>query len=157
MMRKVAFFNRSSFNLKILEEAGYLIRITINEDRVFTGEVLKNSDTIEKTSTQLGEYFNGSRKAFDLPIRLAGTDFQMKVWAALQEIPYGQTVSYKDLAQIIGHPRAYRAVGSANHHNPLPIIIPCHRVIKNGGLLGGYGGGVLMKEQLLQLEKNYKN
>ncbi|WKY43796.1 methylated-DNA--[protein]-cysteine S-methyltransferase [Eubacteriaceae bacterium ES2] len=157
-MKKVAFINAPQFRIKIVEEAGDLIRITFHEDRVFADEELKDSDTIKKASTQLGEYFKGSRKAFDLPMRLVGTDFQMRVWASLQKIPYGKTISYKEVAQMIDHPRAYRAVGSANHYNPLPIIIPCHRVIKSGGQVGGYGGGSLIKEHLLLLERsnNYK-
>ncbi|MDK2937317.1 MAG: methylated-DNA-[protein]-cysteine S-methyltransferase [Eubacteriaceae bacterium] len=153
-MKNVTIINIPPGKVKIIEEEGYLIQVTFNEERIFAGEQYNDSKIIEKVSFQLKEYFNGSRKVFDLPMRMVGTDFQMKVWAALQEIPYGKTVSYKEVAKMINHPQAYRAVGSANHFNPLPIIIPCHRVIKNGGQLGGYGGGTLMKEYLLQLENN---
>lgn len=102
---------------------------------------------------QLDEYFSGARKAFDFPYRLHGTPFQEKVWAALREIPYGETRSYKDIAEAIGQPKAFRAVGTANHANPILIAIPCHRVIGSNGSLVGYGGGLDMKKALLALEK----
>jgi methylated-DNA-[protein]-cysteine S-methyltransferase len=101
---------------------------------------------------QLKSYFAGERKAFDLPFVLEGTEFQKKVWTALQDIPYGETVSYKALAQRVGSPRAVRAVGAANGANPIPIIIPCHRVIGNDGSLTGFGGGLPLKKRLLELE-----
>jgi len=88
-----------------------------------------------------------------VPIRLKGTNFRMRVWAALMTIPYGETISYKELAQRIGQPSAIRAVGGANHHNPVSIIVPCHRVIGANGTLTGYGGGLNNKEFLLALEK----
>ena len=102
---------------------------------------------------QLDEYFAGTRKTFDFPYRLHGTPFQEQVWAALQEIPYGETRSYQDIAKAIGHPKAFRAVGMANHANPVFIVIPCHRVIGANGSLVGYGGGLEMKRALLELEK----
>jgi len=101
---------------------------------------------------QLQSYFAGERKAFNLPLVLEGTEFQKKVWTALQDIPYGETVSYKALAQKVGNPRAVRAVGTANGANPIPIIIPCHRVIGNDGSLTGFGGGLPLKKRLLELE-----
>jgi len=101
---------------------------------------------------QLHEYFAGKRAAFDLPLAPAGTAFQRKVWRQLQEIPYGETISYGELARRIGNPKASRAVGSANGANPLPIVIPCHRVIAGDGTLGGFGGGLPAKQTLLALE-----
>ncbi len=101
---------------------------------------------------QLRSYFAGERTAFDLPLTLEGTDFQKKVWMALQTIPYGETISYKKLAEWVGSPKAVRAVGAANGANPIPIIIPCHRVIGNDGSLTGFGGGLPLKKKLLQLE-----
>lgn len=106
-----------------------------------------------KVFRELDEYFQGRRKTFDIPCRTHGTAFQEKVWAALREIPYGETRSYRDIAEAIGHPKAYRAVGMANNANPLFIIIPCHRVIGADGSLTGYGGGLPMKKALLMLEK----
>ena len=101
---------------------------------------------------QLKSYFAGERKAFDLPLVLEGTTFQERVWTALQNIPYGETVSYKVLAERVGSPKAVRAVGAANGANPIPIIIPCHRVIGNDGSLTGFGGGIPLKKRLLDLE-----
>ncbi len=101
---------------------------------------------------QLAEYFAGQRTEFDLPLSLQGTPFQRDVWGALAEIPYGHTIAYAELAEMVGRPRAYRAVGQANGANPIPIILPCHRVLASGGGLGGYGGGLETKHALLALE-----
>jgi methylated-DNA-[protein]-cysteine S-methyltransferase len=101
---------------------------------------------------QLAEYFAGDRKDFDLPLRLSGTEFQLRVLEELQQIPYGETRSYGDIAARIGRPKAMRAVGAANGRNPIPIIIPCHRVIGSGGSLTGFGGGLETKAELLRLE-----
>ena len=102
---------------------------------------------------QLDEYFAGTRRTFDFPCRLHGTPFQQRVWAALREIPYGETRSYKQLAEAIGQPNACRAAGMANHANPILIAVPCHRVICADGSLGGYAGGTEMKKALLRLEQ----
>ena len=101
---------------------------------------------------QLAEYFSGTRRVFDLPLHPVGTAFRIKVWSELQQIPYGQTTTYGELARRVGNARGSRAVGGANHHNPISIIIPCHRVIGADGSLTGYGGGLDMKEALLRLE-----
>jgi methylated-DNA-[protein]-cysteine S-methyltransferase len=101
---------------------------------------------------QLNSYFAGERETFNLPLVVAGTAFQKKVCTALESIPYGETISYKELAKRIGRPRAVRAVGAANGANPIPIIIPCHRVIGNDGSLTGFGGGLPLKKKLLELE-----
>lgn len=101
---------------------------------------------------QLLEYMAGKRKEFDLPLSLKGTEFQKKVWAALTEIPYGETRTYGQIAAVVGNPKAGRAVGMANHRNPVSIVVPCHRVIGAGGKLVGYGGGLDRKEKLLALE-----
>lgn len=101
---------------------------------------------------QLAEYFAGDRKDFDLPLQLSGTEFQLRVLEELQRIPYGKTCSYGDIAARIGRPKAMRAVGAANGRNPIPIIIPCHRVIGSGGSLTGFGGGLDTKAALLRLE-----
>lgn len=101
---------------------------------------------------QLEEYFGGKRRAFDLPLDLSGTPFQRDVWTTLAEIPYGETVSYGELAAMVGRPTAFRAVGQANGANPVPIVLPCHRVVASGGRIGGYGGGLPVKRKLLELE-----
>ena len=101
---------------------------------------------------QLQAYFHGELKEFDLPLAMEGTEFQLRVWKELRAIPYGETISYAQLAGRIGNPRAVRAVGSANGSNPIPIIVPCHRVIGSNGSLTGFGGGLPTKKLLLELE-----
>ena len=114
-----------------------------------------NEKPFVKTRKQLDEYFAGERKVFDLPLHLTGTDFQVRVLEELQRIPYGKTASYGDIAKRIGRPRAMRAVGAANGRNPIPIIIPCHRVIGSTGDLTGFGGGLDTKAALLRLEAEH--
>jgi|SRR5271166_3610135 len=101
---------------------------------------------------ELNEYFAGERRQFSVPLDLRGTSFQLACWEALLQIPYGETRSYRDIAEAIGHPRAYRAVGMSNNRNPVAIIVPCHRVIASNGSLCGYGGGLDLKRTLLDLE-----
>ncbi len=114
-----------------------------------------NEGRLEEARRQLGEYFAGNRREFELPLQLTGTEFQVQVLEALREIPYGETVSYGDIAKRIGRPRAVRAVGAANGRNPLPIIVPCHRVIGSTGDLTGFGGGLDTKEALLRHEAEH--
>ena len=109
---------------------------------------------IKDAFRQLSEYLIGERKEFDLPIRMRGTEFQKRVWRALLDIPYGETRSYKQIAEAIDNPKGVRAVGMANNRNQLLIVIPCHRVIGASGSLVGYGEGLEMKEFLLRLEKS---
>ncbi len=101
---------------------------------------------------QLEEYFKRKRKEFDIPLDIEGSDFQIKVWNELLNIPYGKTISYKQLSKRLGNPKLLRAVGKANSSNPVAIVIPCHRVINTNGDLGGYAGGLEIKEKLLELE-----
>jgi len=110
-----------------------------------------HSPVIDEAVTQINDYFSGKRKEFDLPITVNGTEFQMKVWNALREIPYGETATYSQIAERIGHNQSYRAVGTACGNNPLPVIIPCHRVVGSSGP-GGYLGGFEMKRRLLAIE-----
>jgi methylated-DNA-[protein]-cysteine S-methyltransferase len=121
-------------------------------------EMIKsNSPLLKNAVQQLDEYFHGKRKTFHLPLKWKGTEFQEQVWQALCEIPYGTTVSYSDIAEKIGRPKAVRAVGQANRANELAIFVPCHRVIgKNGSLTGYAGNRTNVKERLLQLEKQYR-
>lgn len=113
------------------------------------------NELLLEAKRQLLEYFDGKRREFDLPLKPEGTAFRMKVWQALRGIPYGETRSYAQIAAEIGNPKASRAVGGANHNNPISIIIPCHRVIGASGRMVGYGGGVHIKKLLLELEKGY--
>jgi len=102
---------------------------------------------------QVAEYLDGQRRQFDLPLDLCGTEFQRRVWAAVAAIPYGQTRTYADIARVIGRSEAVRAVGAANGANPLPLVVPCHRVLGSDGSLTGYGGGLDVKRKLLEMEK----
>lgn len=128
---------------------------TIDERMMATWEEDKSekSTALTETCRQLTEYFAGTRKVFRLPLRLNGTPFQHLTWLGLQQIPYGETLSYADLAKLTGRPKAVRAIGNANHHNPLMLIIPCHRVIASNGEIGGYAGGTARKAWLLEKEK----
>ncbi|MFA9430301.1 methylated-DNA--[protein]-cysteine S-methyltransferase [Egicoccus sp. AB-alg2] len=117
---------------------------------------VRDDHVVAEAAAQLSEYFAGERRTFDLPLSFArGTDFQQQVWRALCEIPYGETVSYGELAARIGQPTASRAVGLANGRNPIGIIVPCHRVVGANGTLTGYGGGLGRKQQLLDLERGH--
>jgi methylated-DNA-[protein]-cysteine S-methyltransferase len=113
----------------------------------------RHDRAFDDVATQLTEYFDGGRRVFELPLAPQGTPFQLRVWNALLDIPYGETISYGELATRIGDRSASRAVGLANGSNPLPIVIPCHRVIGSNGKLTGYGGGLAVKQQLLTLER----
>ena len=133
--------------LTLREEDGALTAL------LFGGaEAGEETPFLREAARQLEEYFAGSRREFDLPLRPAGTPFQRAVWLALREIPYGQTRAYRDIARAVNRPRACRAVGMANHVNPLPVFIPCHRVIGADGGLTGYAGGLAAKRFLLALE-----
>lgn len=120
--------------------------------RFSAGGAQDASPLLDAAEAQLREYFAGARRTFDLPLAPHGTAFQQRVWAALRTIPYGETRTYGELAAAIDSPNASRAVGMANHRNPLPIIIPCHRVIGANGTLTGYAGGLEIKRRLLALE-----
>ncbi len=123
------------------------------------GDCRKGGDScavLEQTAKELGEYFSGKRRVFSVPVDGGGTPFQRAVWQALCSIPYGETVCYGDIARMIGNGKACRAVGGANNRNPLPIIVPCHRVVGKDGTLIGYVGGLDIKSFLLKLEHENK-
>lgn len=140
--------------LYIAEKDAKICRVSFYDDVL--AEVCK-TDLIEETNRQLSQYFSGERRYFDIPLLLEGTEFQKKVWTCLLNIGYGQTVSYKDVAQMIDCPKAYRAVGNANNKNNIMIIIPCHRVVGNNGSLIGYAGGLNIKKYLLDFEQMQLN
>ncbi|MBC8571359.1 methylated-DNA--[protein]-cysteine S-methyltransferase [Zongyangia hominis] len=117
------------------------------------GDRLEESLLLRQAARELDEYFAGERRRFSLPLAPKGTPFQQKVWAALLEIPYGETRTYGQIAAAIGQPTACRAVGMANNKNPIAIVVPCHRVVGANGSLTGYAGGLSVKEKLLQLEQ----
>ncbi len=112
----------------------------------------RDASPFARVATQLDEYFHAGRVAFDVPLAMHGSEFERRVWRALQDIPYGETISYGELARRIGQPSASRAVGLANGRNPISVIVPCHRVIGANGSLTGYGGGIERKRLLLELE-----
>lgn len=137
--------------LCIEEEDGVIIAVYADEKPDLSTD--KETTILERAVEQLEEYFQGTRKQFDLPLQLRGTDFQLKVWKTLQTIPYGKTCSYGEIAKKIGNSKASRAVGGANNKNPILIIVPCHRVIGSDGSMVGFGAGIGVKEYLLNLER----
>lgn len=123
--------------------------------KAYPGEaIIENRDKNRDAVKQLREYFEGTRTVFSLPMELRGTEFQKSVWKTVARVPYGQTKSYGDIAREIRKPKACRAVGAANGANPIPIVIPCHRIIGSNGSMTGFGGGIPLKEKLLGMEKN---
>lgn len=135
----------------LAEKDGVLTNLKFGDENLKEFEI-HESELLKKSAKQLEEYLNGERKYFDLPISAKGTEFQEKVWEILLEIDYGKVCSYKDIAIKLGNENACRAVGMANNKNPLPIIIPCHRVIGKSGKLIGYAGGLDLKKKLIDLE-----
>ena len=151
-MDKISYiYNTEIGKFQIIEESGVIIGLNFNTD---TNIREQESKLIRTTYLQIKEYLQEKRKEFDIPIKMYGTEFQKKVWKELQKIPYGETRSYKQIAENIGNSKACRAVGMANHNNPIAIIIPCHRVIGTNDKLVGYAGGIDIKQKLLNLEKN---
>jgi O-6-methylguanine DNA methyltransferase len=125
----------------------------VQEFRPNAAQLRESKAALAPYLRELNEYFAGERREFSFPLDLRGTEFQLACWHALLEIPYAETRSYRDIAQAIGHPRAYRAVGMSNNRNPVAIVVPCHRVIASSGSLCGYGGGLDIKRKLLALEQ----
>ncbi len=119
-----------------------------------TDFIMREDEIIVETKKQIDEYLQGSRKEFDIPILLLGTDFQKRVWNELMKVGYGYTATYLDIATRIDNPKAVRATASANGANAIALIVPCHRIIETGGGLGGYGGGVAVKKRLLKIESS---
>lgn len=153
---KYAYFESPIGTLLLVGGAGGLREINFPKNgRVAAADAAWGEDAgaLREPVRQLQEYFAGKREDFDLPLAPRGTPFQQKVWKQLCRIPYGETISYGELARSIGNLNASRAVGLANGSNPIPIIIPCHRVIGSNGKLTGYGGGLPIKEKLLALEQ----
>ncbi|MCP5189361.1 MAG: methylated-DNA--[protein]-cysteine S-methyltransferase [Pseudomonadales bacterium] len=139
--------------LRLLSNGEQLLRIEFGEAGALPpGTRRANDPVLQRGSEQLDEYFTGHRKQFDLPLAPRGTAFQQAVWQALTAIPWGQWRSYGALAAAIGQPRSARAVGAANRRNPLPIVVPCHRVVGSDGSLTGFAGGLEVKRYLLELE-----
>ncbi len=158
-MAYMAIYELPRGAMAIIEEGGAIVRAEFvrddaqvyelaNEYEVRPGE----SEVLEEARRELDEYFDERRRTFDVPLRASGSPFQKAVWAELAKIPYGEYRSYKQIAEALGDPKKARAVGGACHTNPLPIFVPCHRVIASDGTLGGFGGGLELKYYLLMLE-----
>lgn len=134
-------------------EDGFVVRLDFADGIEAEGKNGNESALMTQVVMQLDEYFRGARKNFNLPLNPAGTGFQRKVWDVLLTIPYGETRAYREIAEAVGCPKGFRAVGMANNKNPIAIIIPCHRVVGSNGKLVGYAGGLDRKEALLALER----
>lgn len=141
-------------NITIVADGDYITAIFLGKDKIPKNIEVKETNIIKKASEEIIQYLDGKLKEFSVPVKPKGTEFQMEVWQALKNIPYGKTRSYRDIAEAIGKPKACRAVGMANGKNPIPIIIPCHRVINKNGTLGGFSCGLEVKKKLLEIEKN---
>ena len=146
------YYNSPIGVLEIVESDGFIVEINFVQEANCLEDL--SSEEIKKCKKELEEYFEGKRTEFTVKINvIKGTDFQRLVWNALRKIPYGETVSYKDIAEKIGNPKGCRAVGGANNKNPIAIIVPCHRVIGKNGSLTGYADGLSKKEYLLDIER----
>lgn len=154
-MKSIYFYDFPIGCLGIAEDGSGITDIFFRREQRDLKDAFKEEETalIKEAKIQLDEYFAGERRQFSLPLSLKGTEFQLKDWEALCTIPYGETRSYKEIAAYMGNPKACRAVGMANHRNPVLIVVPCHRVIGQNGKLVGYGAGLDIKEKLLDLEK----
>ena len=152
-MKKYAHLESPLGTVLVMSEDGMLTRLYLDCDEDPPGDGwIEDRDAFARVADQLDAYWRGELTEFDVPMSPPGTDFQKQVWAALREIPYGETVTYGQIAESIGKPRAVRAVGRANGSNPIAVIVPCHRVIGANGSLTGYAGGLDKKTKLLELE-----
>jgi len=156
-MKNIAFYPTSIGLIGIVEKSGVITELFFGKEYQPTDSTELETPLLKEAARQLEEYLDGKLKSFNLPLAPEGTDFQQTVWAALREIPYGETRSYKEVAETIGRPKASRAVGTANNKNPILIITPCHRVIGADGKLVGYAAGLRVKEKLLEMEKTNAN
>ena len=149
----IFFYDTEIGTIAIREIGGKIVNLDFSNSRPNGIDVqVKESEVLKEAYAELKAYFKGKLRVFSIPLAPHGTEFQMSVWKALCDIPYGSTASYKEVAEAINNPKAYRAVGNANNKNPISIFIPCHRVIASDGKLAGYGGGIHVKEKLLKLE-----
>nr|WP_319488855.1 methylated-DNA--[protein]-cysteine S-methyltransferase [uncultured Caproiciproducens sp.] len=152
-MKNLFFYNTDIGRIGIAENGAGITDLYFEGAAVPEDVSVCETELLKQAAAQVREYLAGGRQIFALPLSPAGTEFQRKVWESLCDIPYGETRSYKEIAESAGSPKGYRAVGMANNRNPIPILIPCHRVIGADGSLVGYGGGLDIKVRLLNLEK----
>jgi methylated-DNA-[protein]-cysteine S-methyltransferase len=156
-MTNIFFYKTEIGKLGIASSGNAITNLYFHGELTRQDAVEYETEILQEAGQQLQSYFFGKLKHFSLPLAPAGTDFMLQVWESLQAIPYAETRSYKQIAQTIGNAKACRAVGMANNRNPIPIIIPCHRVIGANGKLVGFGGGLHIKQYLLALEKQHTN
>jgi len=154
-MKNIFFYQTSIGKIGIAENENFITNVYFHGEDVPRNTVVNETEVLKEAGRQLQSYLEGERKEFMLPLAPAGTEFMLHVWEALRAIPYGEKRSYKEIAQIIGNQKASRAVGLANNRNPIPVFIPCHRVIAANGKLTGYRCGLQIKEHLLELEKRH--
>lgn len=152
--KAVALCMDSPIGRLMIVQQGEAVKEILFEEKITDTVPIQSTELLLCAQRQINEYFAGKRKIFSLPLALTGTPFQRKVWQQLIQIPYGEVRSYGQIAQAVGNPKACRAVGAANHCNPIPILVPCHRVVGANGSLTGYAGGLWRKNLLLQLEQN---
>ncbi|MEG1002244.1 MAG: methylated-DNA--[protein]-cysteine S-methyltransferase [Clostridium sp.] len=149
----IFFYETKIGKIGIEEREGFINKVYFDNDMSYKKEEVFETELIKEASIQLKEYLNGTRKSFKLPLKPMGTEFMEEAWSELCKIPYGETLSYKELAEKIGRPKSARAIGMACNKNPIPIFIPCHRIVGSNGNLTGYLGGLSVKKILLDLEK----
>lgn len=151
-MKYIKIMNTKIGTINIIEEEKKIIAVEINQKTQYEATP-KNTELLKETQKQIIEYFEGTRKKFEIPLNPKGTEFMQKVWTALQDIPYGEIRTYAQIAKKVGNLKACRAIGMANHRNPIPLLIPCHRVIGSNGKLVGYALGLELKKLLIEWEK----
>ena len=154
-MKSVFFYKTELGEIGIVEENGMITNILFAGDDVPGNAAVKETPRIKETAGELREYFTGKRRSFDIPLAPSGTEFMLRVWQELQAIPYGETLTYREVAEHAGNTLASRAVGNACNRNPIPILIPCHRVVGSNGKLTGYRSGLKTKALLLDREKRH--
>lgn len=154
-MKIIYFYQTDIGKIGIAESDNIITNLYFHGEDIPEDAVVNETELLKEAGRQLQEYLAGKRKDFTLPLAPAGTEFMLRVWESLRSIPYGETRSYREIAQSTGNQKASRAVGLANNRNPIPIFIPCHRVVGVNGKLTGYRGGLRIKEQLLELERQY--
>ena len=155
-MKSLFYYESPIGTIGLVEQDEHITRLLFAAEAAVVDDAeVRKTDGIREAWRQLGEYFRGERQAFALPLAPAGSPFMQSVWSCLRQIPYGTTQSYRDVARAVGNDKACRAVGMANNRNPIPILIPCHRVIGSGGSLTGYRVGLEIKARLLELERTH--
>lgn len=154
-MKNVFFYDTLIGRMGIAENGTAITNVFLDQVKMPDDSVIQETELLKEAIAQLTDYLTGKRKTFDVPLSPHGTEFQQAVWKALRVIPYGETRTYKQIAELVGRSKAFRAVGRANNKNPILIFVPCHRVIGADGKLLGFAAGIDVKEKLINLERNH--